>query len=197
MAALVLPIAAVVAFFSRDLIVVWTGSADLAARSHVLVTILIAGTALNGLMNLPYALQLASGWTRLTFLANVVALLFLAPLAVILAKRFGSFGVAWITVILNAGYLAFLPHIVHRRLLPGEKGRWYLWDVGVPLAIAVLAAAVGRALLASTTAVSSRPVRLLLVSVVYAVTLSAVVGASPSLRQNALGWLARRRIGIA
>ncbi|HLN81280.1 MAG TPA: oligosaccharide flippase family protein [Thermoanaerobaculia bacterium] len=196
MAVLVLPVAAVVAFFSRDLILVWTGSSDLAARSHVLVTIMIAGTALNGLMNLPYALQLASGWTRLTFLTNVVALLFLAPLAVILAKRYGSFGVAWITVILNGGYLAFLPHIIHLRLLRGEKGRWYLWDVGIPLAIAVIVAAIGHAVLAPP-ATASRPLRLLLVSVVYAVTLGAVLGATPSLRQNALGWLARRRVRIA
>jgi O-antigen/teichoic acid export membrane protein len=196
MAVLVLPVAAVVAFFSRDLILVWTGSSDLAARSHVLVTILIAGTALNGLMNLPYALQLASGWTRLTILANVVALLFLAPLAVLLAKRFGSFGVAWITVILNGGYLAFLPHVIHVRLLRGEKGRWYLWDVGVPLAISVIVAAVGHAVLAPPTT-ASRPLRLLLVSVVYAVTVGAVLGATPSLRQNALGWLVRRRVKVA
>lgn len=196
MAVLVLPVAAVVAFFSQDLVFVWTGSDDLAARSHALVTILIAGTALNGLMNLPYALQLASGWTRLTFLANVVALLFLAPLAVVLAKKSGSFGVAWITVILNAGYLAILPHLVHRRLLRGEKGRWYLWDVALPLAAAVVAAAIGRGLLAPGAA-ASRPVRLLLVGVVYAVTLSAVVATTPLLRQNALGWLARRRVRIA
>jgi len=196
MAALVLPVAAVVAFFSRDLVLVWTGSVEMTDRTHALVTILIAGTALNAVMNLPYALQLANGWTRLAFLTNLVALLLLAPLAVVLVRRFGSSGVAWITVILNAGYLAFTPNVIHRRLLPGEKGRWYLWDVGVPLAVAVLAGGVGRAVLAPPAG-ASRPVRLLLVLIAYAVTVGAVVSAMPSLRQNALGWLKRRRVRIA
>jgi hypothetical protein len=64
------------------------------------------------------------------------------------------------------------------------------------MVVAVGVAAVGRALLAPSAG-ASRPVRLLLILLVYGLTLGAVVTATPVLRQNALGWLARRRVRIA
>lgn len=58
---LILPAAIVIALFSYDLLLLWTQDPEMAEKSHLLVSILICGTALNGIMNPPHALQLASG----------------------------------------------------------------------------------------------------------------------------------------
>jgi len=137
---LVLPAALVVALFSKEILLLWTQSSITAEHTHVLVSILILGTAIHCLVSIPYALQLASGWTRLAFLGNVVSVLLLVPLMIALAKWYGAVGAASVWVILNAGYILFVIPLMHRRLLPTEKWRWYFEDVGLPFAVAVLVA---------------------------------------------------------
>ena len=70
MSVLVLPVAIIIALFSYEIIFLWTQNPITAEKTYLLVSILICGTALNGLMHLPYALQLAFGWTRLSLLKN-------------------------------------------------------------------------------------------------------------------------------
>lgn len=133
MSVILLPVAIVAALFSHEILLLWTHDATTADRSAPIFAVLIVGTAMNGLMNLPYALQLAHGWTRLAFLGNLVAVLLLGPLIVFMALNYGAIGAAWVWVILNAGYILLTLYFMHRRLLPGELGRWYRIDVGAPL----------------------------------------------------------------
>ena len=72
LAIVIAAVSAVLIVFSRDVIYLWTGDADTAAKVAMPLSILAAGTALNGLMNLPYALQLAHGWTRLAIGTNQI-----------------------------------------------------------------------------------------------------------------------------
>ena len=146
---LVLPAALVVALFSKELLLLWTQSPETAEHTHSLVSILVMGTAVNGLMNIPYALQLAFGWTRLAFLANVVSVLLLIPLMITLTKWYGAVGAASVWLILNVGYMFISLPIMHRRLLPTEKWRWYFEDVGRPLLAAVVVSLIGRCIIRS------------------------------------------------
>lgn len=141
---LILPVALVVILFSKEILLLWTQNSLTAQRTYVLVSILVTGTALHCLGHIPYALQLAFGWTRLALLANVVSVLLLAPLLILLAKRYGAVGAACVWVILNVGYILISLPIMHRRLLPGEKWRWYFVDVGRPLLAAAAASVIGR-----------------------------------------------------
>ena len=59
----------------------------------LVLSLLAIGTCLNGLMVLPYALQLAYGWTRLALYINLVAVAVLAPLIYFLAIHFGAPGI--------------------------------------------------------------------------------------------------------
>jgi O-antigen/teichoic acid export membrane protein len=129
---------AVVALFSNELLFVWTGSAATAEHTALILSLLAIGTCLNGLMQLPYALQLAYGWTRLGLWINIVAVLVLAPLIYFLAIRFGGPGAAAAWMILNAGYVLIGIPLMHRRLLSGEMWRWYARDTALPLAGALL-----------------------------------------------------------
>ena len=147
MSVLILPVAIVVALFSYEILVIWTQNPVTAERCHLLLSILIFGTALNGLMTVPYALQLAHGWTRLTLYVNLVSILILVPMIVFLTRKFGAMGGACVWVILNGGYIIITIHLMHKRLLPAEKWQWYWQDVIIPFVTGILIAGIGRILL--------------------------------------------------
>lgn len=149
MSVMILPAAIVVSFFSSEILLLWTGDPVTVANTHSIASILIIGTVLNGLMNLPYALQLAHGWTKLSLYTNIIAVIVLVPLIYFLAKQYGPVGAAFAWVILNSGYFLISIHIMHRRLLTDEKWRWYLNDVAVPMLTAITVAAIWRLLIPS------------------------------------------------
>lgn len=133
MASIILPVALVCAIFAVDLIRLWTGDFSLAKSVGPIFAILIFGSALHGLMCLPYALQLAYGWTRLSFWVNVVSVCFVVPLYWIFGKKFGGVGAASVWLALTVGYITIGVPFMHRRLLRNEMAKWYLVDILPPL----------------------------------------------------------------
>jgi len=148
MSVLILPVAVVVAIFSYEILLIWMQNPVTAEKCHLLVSILICGTALNGLMNIPYALQLANGWTRLAFFSNLIAIIVLVPMIVFLTSQYGALGGACAWVILNTGYVVFSINFMHKHLLPHEKWHWYWQDVCIPLMASLSIAGLGRLLMA-------------------------------------------------
>ena len=169
-----LPAAAVLIAFAPELLLLWTGNPAAVGNASILLRILAAGTALNGMMTVPYALQLASGWPQLALRLNVAASLAIGPLMWWLTLARGAAGAASVWVAVNAFYVAIGVQLMHRRLLPGEQGRWYrdallrpllasaavafaarlAWRRPLPVALTVAAlAVVSLAVLAATAAV--------------------------------------------
>lgn len=147
MSTLILPVAAVVAIFSYDILLIWTRNPTTAEKSHLLVSILICGTALNGLMNVPYVLQLAHGWTKLALYANLIGIIIMVPMIIYMTTQYGALGGASVWLILNSCYVPISLHFMHRRLLPHEKWRWYWQDVCFPLVTCVIIVGLGRMLI--------------------------------------------------
>jgi O-antigen/teichoic acid export membrane protein len=145
MGVLVIPAATVFALFAREIMLLWTRSPEAAEATRVVVALFAVGTGIHGLMNVPYALQLAAGWTRLALYTNVVAIVVLLPAIIVLAGRYGVVGAGIVWVALNVGYATIGIGIMHRRLLRGELARWYLADVGLPLIASIAAAWLVRA----------------------------------------------------
>jgi O-antigen/teichoic acid export membrane protein len=104
---LILPVAIVIAFFSYEIMLLWTQNAETAEKTHLIISIMICGTAFNGIMNPPYALQLAFGWTSLPMYANLVSVIILVPLIIYLALTFGAIGGAIAWLVLNIFYFGF------------------------------------------------------------------------------------------
>lgn len=183
MSVILLPVAVVIALFSAELMFLWTGDALLAARSHVLLSLLITGTALNGLMSLPMALQYAYGWTRLGVVTNLFAVGALVPVMFVLTGRFGAAGGASAWVILNGAYVLLVLPLMHRRILRGELRHWYRIDVGLPL-IAALAAAGGCRWLFEILGGQGLPRLSMLASLLAAglLTAGATAAAAPAVR---------------
>lgn len=138
MAGLIVPLTLVMACFPKESLYVLTGDPVLGQRGAWTLVWLVLGSGLNGLMNMPYALQLAAGWTTLTIGTNVVAVAVLAPMTWWTARHFGIEGGALAWFALNLGYLICTPQLMHRRLIGGEKYRWYLEGVVRPAGASLL-----------------------------------------------------------
>jgi hypothetical protein len=63
--------------------------------------------------------------------------LLLVPAIVWVVPRFGAVGAAWVWVALNTGYVLFLVQLMHHRVLPREKWRWYARDTALPAGAAL------------------------------------------------------------
>jgi O-antigen/teichoic acid export membrane protein len=134
MSVLVIPAALTLVLFSRPLIFAWTGSQVTTDHTWRLASILSAGTAFNCLVTIPFALQMAHGWTSLAFWTNLVPTFVTIPLLLVLTKRYGGIGAASVWLLINASYLATQVQLMHRRLLKKELLAWYFRDLLLPLA---------------------------------------------------------------
>jgi O-antigen/teichoic acid export membrane protein len=180
MSVLIFPITILVMFFSPQILLVWTGNPTTVEYTYLILSILITGAAATGLMQLPYAVQLAHGWTRLALSINVVSAFVLIPLVVLMASYYGAPGAALSLVIFNSGVAIVNVELTHRRFLKGEQWRWYFVDVGLPLMVS-LATAVLCLMLIPTN--GSRWEVLLVLAAVFLLLTSATIVATPVTRQ--------------
>ncbi len=144
LSAFLMPIVTVIAVFSYEILLIWTHNRLIANNTALLLTIVVIGTGLNGLMWLPYHLQLSYGWTKLGFYMNLISIFVLVPVAIILGKQYGALGGAGAFALLNVCYILITIQIMHRRLLKGEKVRWYFQDILLPLLISITTVSMGR-----------------------------------------------------
>lgn len=179
--------AGAIAWFSSDLVLVWTRSPAAAAAAGPIASALVLGMALNALMSLPYALQLSHGWTGLGLRINAVLLVLLVPTIVVLTSRFGAVGAAATWIVLNAAYMAVGVPLTHRRLLKGEMAAWLVRDIVPPAAVSLAVVGAGR-LVVPRGGGAVTMVGAALVAVAALVTSAAV---APLVRRAALGLVTR------
>ena len=122
--------------FSEIILQLWTHDAELAKRSATLLSLLALGNLLNGLMWIPYQMQLAYGWTGLTMRINFVAVVIIIPAYFFAIPRYGPEGAAYVWASLNAGYVLFGIQFMYHKILTTEKWQWYKQDVLLPLVVA-------------------------------------------------------------
>ena len=190
-AVLVLPVSIVIALFSYEVILLWTQNPATAEKTHLILSIMICGTALNGLMNPPYALQLAFGWTRLSFFKTLIAVILLVPLIIYMTTHYGATGAAIAWLVLNMGMFFFEIPIMHRRLLRKEKWRWYWQDVCVPLVACTFVAGIGRIFTREPTSQYMMSQYLIILSVL---TLGIAAITTPTTRSWLFGQLLKIKL---
>lgn len=152
----VLPVSLILIFFSNEILTIWTQNETLASQSALLLSLLVIGNTLNGLMTLPYLLQLAHGWTRLAMYTNSLLVLLAIPLIYVATSYWGANGAASIWVAINATYILFSIHLIHRRLLVTEKWSWYKNDLGKILISALIVVVCGKFVMFSVSGVMSQ-----------------------------------------
>jgi O-antigen/teichoic acid export membrane protein len=141
---LTLPVATIVIFYSREILLFWTHNPVSAEHSYLLASLLMIGAAIKSMMDIPYTLQLAAGWTKLTILINSVFVLVYVPLVVAAVRWKSAVGAAGVIPIMNLSCLLIYVHMMHNRLLPEAKSEWYRKDIGAPLVAAVAIAGISK-----------------------------------------------------
>ncbi len=172
--------------FPESLLYLWTGDARTAEVVALPMSLLILGTFLNGIMNLPYALQLAHGWTRLSIRLNAIALAVSVTVGIPLVAYEGIVGAAWLWLITNA-ILAFggLP-LMHRRLMQGQLKMWVRESVAPPIFAATACSA---ALAVILPPISRSVIGLMQVGLIVALVLTATTLSLPLGRRRLMGTL--------
>jgi O-antigen/teichoic acid export membrane protein len=182
MSVIVVPGWIIVALFSKELLSLWIRNLFIVKNTYLLVSLIITGTAFNSIMLLPLALQLAHGWTKLSFYKNVVSVILFIPMLIWLIKHYGSAGAAVAWIALNAGYILIEVPLMHRRLLKEEMWRWYFVDVGLPLLVSLCIGICARVFMPNGT---SAYLALLYIAAVSLVALLSSGLATPATRE----WL--------
>jgi O-antigen/teichoic acid export membrane protein len=141
--AILFPLAMLLAFYSEDVMQVWTRNADTARIVAPVISLLAIGAALNGIMHLPYALQLANGMTRIPLKINLILMYFAIPMIIFLASSYGPVGGALAWAVVEIMYLIFGTWLTHRHLLTGLASKWLCQDVGIPLSLSLVIMALG------------------------------------------------------
>lgn len=132
MSVIVVPVALILVFNGEAVIRVWSNNSLLAQQAAPLLSLLALGTAFLGLMNIPYMLQLAFGWSSFAARINAVIVVIQIPTLLWAIFRYGAIGAAWVWVAITSSYIFVVIHIMHQRLIPGEKWRWYWFDTTLP-----------------------------------------------------------------
>lgn len=189
MAVLILPMAAVVSFFSFDVLRLWTRSSETAVFAAPILAVLVIGSALNALLFLPYALQLASGWTKLSLMAGLLSLAIVIPAIIPMTMHFGPIGAAAVWAVLNILNMLIAVPIMHRRLLPRETWE-YFKDIGIPIVTTIGIVAIGRLAFAHLTSPAAMMAAL---SGVWFCAFVVAVLAAPQIRSWMLAQIIKRQ----
>ena len=144
MAVLILPLSFVIGIYSYEIAFLWLRDASIARSVAPIASLLVVGTCLNGLMNIPFALQLARGNTRIGLYINFCLVAALVPAMIFATYQYGVVGGAAMWGVINGAYLLVGLPITHKYLLPGETGNWLRFDVAPPLLVALAIAGLGR-----------------------------------------------------
>jgi O-antigen/teichoic acid export membrane protein len=191
-AAAVMPLMALLAFFPGEVLWVWTRNDQLVSATAPLLRILSVGVALNAAMTLPIALQLAHGRTRLVLLGNLAAATVMIPGLVLAVRAFGVFGAAALWSAINLAYLVVVGTLVHRSAMPGEAGRWFARDLLLPAAACLIVAAAFKSLVSGATS----PIVLVAAFVgTVLLGLLASIAMAPALRSSVAAFLGPRGRG--
>ena len=136
----VAPLAVIVAAFAYQLLMIWTRNETAAAHAAPLAVALVIGTAATALSTIPAHMQNAVGWPGLITTYNIVYSVTLLPAISYAAFRLGALPAVAMWAIPNIGYIFITTPIMHRRVLKGELGAWYRFDVLGPMLVTVVVA---------------------------------------------------------
>lgn len=131
----VVPFSLWLAIFGKEILLFWTHSEQISNAASGALALISLGSMCNAFMHMPYAVQLAHGFTRLALWQNMLTLLIVGPLTWMLATNYGLTAAAFPWLLVNASYILISPCFMHRALSLGGMKEWYCWGVLLPVVI--------------------------------------------------------------
>ena len=180
-----LPVTVLVVLFPSEILGLWTRDAQVAQEGRIVLSLLMAGTALNALVQLPNYLQLASGLVKLGFYTNMLSAIITVPCMFFFASRYGAPGGAAVWLLLNLTHFMIVVPLMHRFLPTVETWRWYVVDTLLPLGTCVLILGMARWFMPEG---QTDLVKAAYLGVVLAASYAGAILSAPEIRRWALGW---------
>ncbi len=146
-AIIAIPVAAILAFFSEQVLWAWTGHADIARQAAPILRLYAIGNGILALGAFPYYLQFAKGDLKLHLIGNAWFVILLIPLLIWATTQYGVIGAGWAWVMANIMYFVTWIPIVHGRFVNDLHCRWLVRDIGAIAAPTIVAAALVHGLL--------------------------------------------------
>ena len=174
------------AIFGERVLALWTQDPALARNAYAVLWILLLGMVLNGIMNGPYYLQMAAGWTGLLLRVNAVMVCVFLPTIYVLTRAYGMTGAAAAWVLLNFAYVVIVARLMHQRLLRAEMWAWYVNDLLLPLSAGVVAGVVLKTVLPSPAA--KAPSAVILAFALFCILIASAAAAA-LVRRELTGYL--------
>lgn len=137
LACVVLPIGMSLAFYSQDVVFLWTQNTEVAVHVGPLLSFLALGSSLHAMMFFPYGVQLAMGNVRLPLFTNLGLMVLSVPALVVAVLHLGALGGAIMWFALQLVYLLVGSWLTHRYLLKTSYLHWLVWNTLLPFLSAV------------------------------------------------------------
>jgi O-antigen/teichoic acid export membrane protein len=128
-ASLITPLALFICFFSKEIILIWTGNLDTANKTYLIVSFVSFGALFNAYFTIPYYLMLSYGWTKLAIYQNIILSFIAIPLIIFSVQKFGIIGGTFLGIIGNISYVTISIPLIHNKFLHGELKKVYLNDL--------------------------------------------------------------------
>jgi O-antigen/teichoic acid export membrane protein len=133
MAVAIVPFSLWLAWYARELLALWTHDKGIAEAAAGAVAWIALGTLCNGLMHIPYSVQLATGQLKLAFWHNLISVLLVVPLTYYGATHYGLQGAALSWFLLNIGSVIIGSPIMYRLMMKNARSDWYRHAVAYPV----------------------------------------------------------------
>jgi O-antigen/teichoic acid export membrane protein len=189
-AAAVLPLATVVAFFPEQTLAIWTGNPLVSTDAAPILRLLSIAVACNTLACIPSNMILAAGKTRQIFTLTAIGCALVLPSFYVLTVWLGALGTA--SAMLGYLLLLFIGYaILLRRLLGShEWPRWIAIDVFLPQILILVVVATAQTL---APPVAAKKELFLVLATTWAAASIVATLAMPALRCQALSYLRHLR----
>jgi O-antigen/teichoic acid export membrane protein len=133
--ALVISGALVIAFYSTEIIVLLLRNPEISASFAVVMALRAIANMFNSFVQMPHALQLATGLSSLWLKVNVASICVYLPCIQFLTPRFGIVTPAALWLVINVLYIFPVTLGTHNRVLKKDMWKWSYGSVIEPILI--------------------------------------------------------------
>jgi O-antigen/teichoic acid export membrane protein len=143
MASITCAVTVVLILFTRDFVVIWTSSTDIANSIQGITKVLLIGSVFLAFQYMPYYLAISHGHTDSNVKLGLACLVFIIPALSYSIKHFGLEGAPWAWLIMNVFACFYLGYFIINRFLRGEFRSWLIDGVIIPITVSFFIGVVG------------------------------------------------------
>jgi O-antigen/teichoic acid export membrane protein len=130
----------VMIFFTKDFLMLWTNDQILTEKISTVVSILVIGNFMSGLNAMPFNLQLAFGWTSLSFYIKLFSVFISIPLVLWASAKYGTVGAAYVWTLITTIYIIIGTPLMFNKIISKERWNWIYKDTILPIFVGIITA---------------------------------------------------------